>query len=164
MISTADLCDMHSGLLATGELRILHGTWRWFSEARSLCGQIMTLEARGCNAELRDLLAQPGHARVLIIDAGNDSGALLGDNLAKEALRNGWGGVFVNGNVRDCSALASIALPVLAMGSWPQRSKNQRGGGVGAPLTIGGAPISPGDWIYADEDGVVVSKSELKSG
>ncbi|MFJ4452702.1 ribonuclease E activity regulator RraA [Pseudomonas sp. NPDC089392] len=164
MISTADLCDEHAVLVASGDVRILHGAWRWFSEMRSLSGRIITLEARGCNAELRDLLAQPGDARVLVIDAGSDSGALLGENLANQAMRNGWGGVFINGNVRDCTALAAIALPVLALGAWPQRSRNECSGCVDVCLAVGGAYLSSGEWIYADEDGVVVSKHELKAG
>ncbi|MGJ3439481.1 hypothetical protein AAZU54_05720 [Pseudomonas sp. Je.1.5.c] len=163
MTSTADLCDLYTGLFASGDVQILQGAWRWFSNIRAFEGQIMTLEARGCNAELRDLLAQQGDARILVIDAGSDPGALLGENLANQALRNGWGGILVNGNVRDCTALAAIALPVLANGAWPQRSMNERGGQIEAPLAIGGTCLSPGDWIYADEDGVVLSKSKLKS-
>ena len=163
MISTVDLCDLHAGLVASGDVQILPGAWRWFSQARAFAGQLMTLEARGCNAELRDLLAQEGNGRVLVVDAGSDPRALLGENLANQALRNGWGGVWVNGKVRDCTALAVIALPVLAAGAWPQRSVNERGGKVGAPLAIGGTRLFPGDWIYADEDGVLLSKRELKS-
>lgn len=164
MMGTADLCDLHAGLVASGDVQILHGAWRWFSKLRCFGGQIMTLEARGSNAELRDLLAQPGDGRVLVIDGGSDPRALLGENLATQALRNGWGGVWVNGNVRDCTALAVIALPVLAVGAWPQRSMNQPGGQIGVPLAVGGTCLSYGDWIYADEDGVVLSKRELKSG
>lgn len=164
MISTADLCDLHAGLVASGDVKILYGSWRWFSKVHFFGGQIMILHARGCNAELRELLALQGEAKILVIEAGTDPGALLGENLAYQALHNGWGGVFVNGNVRDCTALNSNALPVLASGAWPQRSRNERGGSVEAPLAIGGTLLLPGDWIYADDDGVVVSKRELKSG
>ncbi len=156
MRGTADLCDRYPEAL-----QLLRGTWRWFGQVRSLAGPIATLQSKGCNGELRELLAQPGRSRVLVIDAGGDRGALLGDNLAGMALGNGWGGVFINGNVRDCHALADLALPVLAAGAWPQRSKNQPGGCIDVPLGIGGVVLHPGDWLYADEDGVLLSKRQL---
>lgn len=156
MTGTADLCDLHPA-----EVRILRGAWRWFGQVRYLAGPIATLETRGCNAELRELLAQPGRSRVLVIDGGGDPAALLGDNLARKALASGWAGIFINGNVRDCQALAALPLPVLAAGAWPQRSKNQQGGCSAIPLSIGDAVLHPGDWLYADEDGVLLSKRQL---
>ncbi|MFI8558221.1 putative 4-hydroxy-4-methyl-2-oxoglutarate aldolase [Pseudomonas putida] len=161
MITTADLCDTHSDMIATGDLQILQGAWRWFGKAAFMAGPITTLQTRGCNLELREQLEQPGLGRILVIEAGGDPGALLGDNLAIKALVNGWAGFFINGNVRDSRSLSAIDLPVLALGSWPVRSKNETGGKSDVTLEIGGARLSPGNWLYADADGVLRSRVHL---
>ncbi|ELF6204306.1 MULTISPECIES: hypothetical protein [Pseudomonas] len=160
-ISTSDLCDRYADAIDIGQLSVLRGNWQWFGTSRYLKGQAVTLEARGCNLELRQLLKQSGNGQVLVIDSGDHMGALLGDNLATLALSNGWSGVLINGNVRDTKALAIIDLPVIATGTWPIRSQNLAGGKPGATLMLGGSCISQGDWIYADEDGVLLSKREL---
>lgn len=159
--STSDICDEHASEIHAGKLNVLRGNWQWFGALRCFGGQIVTLEARGCNSELRAILAEPGEQHVLLIDAGSHTGALLGDNLASLALRNGWAGVVINGNVRDRRALASIEIGILALGTWPEKSNNQNGGKQDVPLVLDGLYINPGDWLYADEDGVLISKRPL---
>lgn len=159
--STADLCDRHAALVEAGHLRILRGTWRWFGATHRFSGRVVTLQAHGCNHELRELLRQPGHGQVLVVDAGGEDGALLGDNLAALALASGWHGVLVNGNVRDAAALATMSLPVLACGTWSQRSRNEPGGIVAATLAFGGTTLRCGEWMWADQDGVLISKEVI---
>ena len=157
-MNTADLCDRYPN-----ELRIVPGQWQWFGARRAFSGPVLTLQANGCNGEIRAALAEPGAGRVLVIDAGGDPGALLGDRLAALALGNGWAGVLVQGNVRDRRALAALDLGIVALGSWPQRSHNRDGGSPDVPLLLGGAVVGPGDWLYADEDGVLVGSHDLSS-
>ncbi len=155
-MNTADLCDQHGA-----GVRILPGDWQWCGARRQFSGPVVTLYALGCNGEIRQLLAQPGAGRVLVIEAGGDPGALLGDRLGALALANGWAGVLINGNIRDRRALAELDLGILALGSWPQRSHNREGGKVDVPLLLGGVSVEPGDWLYADEDGVLLARQEL---
>lgn len=155
-MNSADLCD-HYG----AELRILPGDWQWFGAQRQFSGQVVTLYALGCNGEIRQKLAEPGAGRVLVIEAGGDPGALLGDRLGVLAVTNGWAGVLINGNVRDRRALAGLELGILALGSWPRRSHNREGGKLDVPLLLGGVSVEPGDWLYADEDGVLLARQEL---
>lgn len=155
-MNTADLCDQHGA-----DLRILPGNWQWFGARRQFSGPVVTLYALGCNGEIRQLLAQPGAGRVLVIEAGGDPGALLGDRLGALALANGWAGVLVNGNLRDRRVLAGLDLGILALGSWPQRSHNREGGKIDVPLLLGGVTVEPGDWLYADEDGVLLARQAL---
>lgn len=155
-MNTADLCD-HYG----AELRILPGDWQWFGTRRQFNGPVVTLYALGCNGEIRRKLAEPGAGRVLVIEAHGDPGALLGDRLGALAQANGWAGVLVNGNIRDRRALAALDLGILALGSWPRRSHNREGGKLDVPLLLGGVSVEPGDWLYADEDGVLLARQEL---
>nr|WP_314532512.1 ribonuclease E activity regulator RraA [uncultured Pseudomonas sp.] len=160
-ISTSDLCDQHAAMIAQGEVKVLPGEWVWFGALRSCHGEVVTLKAEGCNGEIRALLGEPGNRRVLLIDAGRNPLALLGDNLAVLAKRNGWAGVVINGNVRDSHALAHVELGIIAIGCWPVRSNNEEGGIVQEALLIKGVDVCPGDWLYADEDGVLVSRAEI---
>ncbi|WP_460134584.1 ribonuclease E activity regulator RraA [Pseudomonas sp. S1_E04] len=159
--STADLCDQHEAMVRSGDVRVLPGQWAWFGTVRRCQGHIVTLQAQGCNGDLRALLGEAGNGRVLVVDAGLDPLALLGENLAALARRNGWAGVLIHGNVRDVRALAGIELGVIATGRWPVRSSNDRGGGVRAVLSLAGTRVSSGEWLYADEDGVLVSRRPL---
>lgn len=161
--STSDLCDKHAALITTGDVRVLPGQWIWFGAHRRCHGEIVTLQAEGCNGEIRALLGEEGDNRVLVIDAGPSPLALLGDNLAASAGRNGWAGVLINGNVRDVRGLAQVELAIIATGCWPVRSNNERGGIAQAALTIDNIEIFPGDWLYADEDGVLLSRTRLFS-
>ena len=159
--ATADLCDAHAGLLRDGQLNVLGNHWQWFGARRSFQGPVSTVMALGCNGEICRALAEPGAGRVLLIDAGGHSGALIGDRLATLALDNGWAGILVNGHVRDRQALATLDLGILALGSWPERSHNLDGGLRDVPLLLNGLRIMPGEWLYADEDGVLIGQREL---
>lgn len=149
--STADLCDE-----ADAKVSILHAHWRWFGQERLLRGDLSTVQANGCNHEIRQALAEPGKARVLFIDAGGEAGACIGENLALLAKRNGWAGLIVHGNVRDAAALKHVPLGIVALGTCPARSENREGGRRDVPLLIGAIQVDPGSVVCADEDGVVI--------
>lgn len=154
--STADLCDDVSHAVDDGGLRVLPGPWGWYGQRRAFNGRVSTVDAAGCNSEIRQALAEPGDGRVLFIDANGNPCACVGGNLALLAYRNGWAGVIVHGNVRDVAELRDIPLGILALGAWPVRSENRQGGRRDVPLRIDKNLISPGDIVCADEDGVIV--------
>lgn len=161
-VRTADICDTHDMHLSEGALRILPGSWRSFGGLECFSGPLATLRAQGCNREIREMLAEPGYGRVLLIDSDGHPEALLGGNLAQLAQGNGWAGVVVHGNVRDTHELAAVSIGVKAGGTWPVRSRNERGGVSNIALKINGCSAQPGEWLYADADGVLISQSELK--
>jgi regulator of ribonuclease activity A len=126
-------------------------------------GPIRTLQVFEDNALVRDELEQAGNGAVLVIDGGGSLRcALLGGNLAELALRNGWAGVVINGCVRDCSELRRLPLGVRALASHPRRSQKGRfGGRRDLPLQFGGVCFEPGHWLYADDDGLLLSPRPL---
>lgn len=158
---TADICDLQATALASGCLRILSAPWRHYGAKSSFAGAITTLAANGCNSLIREILAEPGASRVLIISAGNHPEALIGDNLAQMASRNGWAGIIVHGNVRDTQELKLASIGIAAIGTWPERSRNDRGGTRDLPLLVNDCVINPGEWVYVDLDGVLISQSQL---
>jgi regulator of ribonuclease activity A len=153
---TADLLDSHPELEAC-EAGLLH-----YGGIRRFSGEVVTLRCFEDNSLLRDLLKSPGKGRVLVVDGGASRRcALLGDQLGADAHGNGWAGIVLGGCVRDSAALATLAVGVMALGVQPRRSEKRGQGIEGAPVQILGARVRPGDFAYADEDGVVFSQHRL---
>jgi len=87
--------------------------------------------------------------------------ALLGDRLADLGVSNGWAGVVVNDCIRDSARIATMNLGVLALGTCPRRPAMKGDGTEEAVISIGGIAVGPGNWVYIDDDGMVVSPSPL---
>jgi regulator of ribonuclease activity A len=129
---------------------------------RRFCGEVVTLRCFEDNSLLRELLKSPGAGRVLVVDGGGSRRcALVGDLLAAAGHENGWAGIVVAGCVRDSATLATVPIGILALGVQPRRSEKRGQGVEGTRLELLGARIRPGDFAYADEDGVVFSQHRL---
>jgi 4-hydroxy-4-methyl-2-oxoglutarate aldolase len=94
---------------------------------------------------------------VLVVDVGQvpDRG-YWGEVLTTGAEAAGLVGLVIDGGVRDVAALKAHAFPVFSSTiSLPGASKDKPGT-VGAPVKVGGVPVSLGDWVVGDVDGVTV--------
>lgn len=156
-LATADLSDAHP------EARCADSLFRSFGGQARCHGRACTLKVYEDNTLVRQLLDQPGEGRVLVVDGGaSPRCALVGGNLAALALRNGWAGIWLYGYVRDCLELADCPLAIHALGSHPRKShKGLHGGVEGVVLHFASIAIGPGDWIYTDEDGILVASSPI---
>jgi regulator of ribonuclease activity A len=153
---TCDLYDEHldSARVLTIPLINLGG-------ASEFCGTAVTVKCFEDNSRIKELVAGDGGGRVMLVDGGGSLRcALVGDVLAGEAQRNGWAGVIVFGAVRDKAALRSLDLGVMAIGVTPRKSVRRGEGQIGVPIQLGDIWCSPGDSVYADEDGVLILDSE----
>ena len=156
-LSTADLIDAHGDLLQSCEIQ-----FHPYGGRRSFFGPIRTIQTLEDNALVKQLLSAPGRGAVLVIDgAGSLRTALLGDMLAGLALKNEWGGIVVHGVVRDTVALGALDLGIKALGSNPRKSAKNAIGQIDQPVSFGGVTFRPGEWLYSDDDGVVVSPHQL---
>ena len=154
---TADLCDAHRH-----RLRVLEPMLADYGGVRQFHGAVVTAQVFEDNVVVRDLLESPGEDRVLVVDGGGSLRcALLGDRLAQLACDHGWRGVLINGCVRDAAQLAKLPLGVRALGTHPCKSGKAGRGERNLPVHFGGVSFRPGDWVYADEDGIVVSDVDL---
>lgn len=154
---TADLCDQFSD-----ELEICEPIFRDFGGRRSFAGPVATIKCFEDNSRVRDLVAEPGSGRVLVIDAGGSvRRAVLGDLLAQKAVDNEWSGIVIYGCVRDSAAIGQMPLGVKAIGACPLKTDKRNEGQRDVAVRFAGVQFHPGDWVYADEDGVMVARRPL---
>lgn len=150
-LRTTDLCDAHE------DVRVLDLPLGDFGGRLMFHGPVSTIRALEDNSRVREAVAEPGAGRVLVIDGGGSTRrAMLGDLLAAKAVENGWAGVVVHGVIRDSEAIAGLDIGVKALGTCPRKTDKLGQGLRDVPLQFGGIAIAPGDWLYADEDGVVL--------
>jgi regulator of ribonuclease activity A len=160
--ATADLCDAHEDQLALGTLRLLDPVFHLFSRTECFSGEAVTLKVFEDNALVRAALEEKGEGRVLVVDGGGSLRcALVGGNLGQIAEQNGWAGIVVNGCVRDALELNELNVGVAALTTCPRRGQKRGTGERDVAVHMPGAPVRPGEWIYADIDGVLVASAPL---
>ncbi|GAA4019826.1 ribonuclease E activity regulator RraA [Actimicrobium antarcticum] len=162
LFSTCDVCDANEDKLGVGDLTVLPPLFQSYGLHRQFSGPAATLKLFEDNVLVRTLLETPGLGRVLVVDGGGSLRcALVGGNLGKLAEKNGWSGILVHGCIRDVDELNACAVGIRALAAHPQRSHRKGAGETGLNVVIAGVMVRPGDWIYADADGVLVSREQL---
>lgn len=154
--STCDLCDAHKND-SDGAFRVLPPVFRAFGGVARFAGPVSTVKCHEDNTLVKAALDTPGQGRVLVVDGGASlRRALVGGNLGAAAARNGWAGIVVDGAVRDVAELAACAVGIRALALMPLPTEKRNEGQRDVPVTIQGVTVRPGEWLYADEDGMVV--------
>lgn len=154
---TTDLCDAHED-----QVQVVAPIFRSYGGRKSFCGPISTLKLFEDNGLVRGTLESPGENRILVIDGGGSLRcALVGDQLAALAVKNGWSGIVVYGCIRDSRAIGGMDLGVFALATHPRKTVKKNQGERDVPVTFAGVTFPPGAWLYADEDGVIVSPVSL---
>lgn len=156
-ISTPDLCDEHPD-----KVQIVAPDFIHYGAKKQFYGQVETVQAFEDNSKVGELVRTPGQGRVLVVDgAGSRRRAMLGDMLACAAIENGWSGVVINGMVRDVEEIAVMDLGIMALGSIPIKTDKLGQGNVGVELAFANVKICSGDYLYADQSGIIISKQPL---
>jgi regulator of ribonuclease activity A len=154
--ATCDLCDEHKND-SSGAFRVLPPVFQSYGGRLKFFGQVTTVKCFEDNTLVKAAVDSPGLGRVLVVDGGASlRKALVGGNLGKAAARNGWAGVVVDGCVRDSAELAACDVGIRALGLMPMPTEKRNEGQADVGVHIQGVPVRPGDWLYADEDGIVV--------
>lgn len=160
--ATTDLCDDHPQLLEDGRLAVLPPVFHKFGQKNTFCGRVTTLKVFEDNALVRATLEAPGNGNVLVIDGGGSLRcALVGGQLALLAQDNGWSGIVVDGCVRDSDEINACDIGVRALAAHPRKSGKKGTGERNIRIAVCGVAVSPGDWLYADADGVLVAQQKL---
>ena len=154
---TADLSDENEGRVQIVQPGLIN-----FGGKARFSGQIQTIKSFEDNSRIREQVRSDGHGKVLVID--NDASmrcAMLGDMLAAAAIENGWQGVVINGCIRDSIDIAAMPIGVKALGTNPLRSEKKDQGEVNVEFEFLGAIFRPGEFLYSDEDGILLSPLAL---
>ncbi|EPJ52410.1 MAG: hypothetical protein OFPI_13990 [Osedax symbiont Rs2] len=152
-----EICDIYPH-----KVKILEPMLANFAGIETFYGQIVTVKTFEDNSQIRQQVALDGAGKVLVVDGGGSlRHALLGDMLAEKAAANGWSGIIINGCVRDVNALSGIKIGVQAIGSHPLKTDKRGLGDLNVPISFGGVSFHPGEYVYADNNGVLVSATEL---
>lgn len=154
--TTPDLCDQFP------DVQVAEPVFRDFGGQARFAGPAVTVKCLDDNSRVRELAATPGEGRVIVVDGGGSlRRALLGDMIAANAVKHGWAGFLIFGCVRDVEILATLPLGVQALAAHPMKTDRRDLSEVDVPVSFAGVSVTPGDWIYADANGVLVSGMRL---
>lgn len=163
--TTPDLCDTYDEINYQSNLPpllVLEPIFHAFGGKKSFSGQIVTVKCHEDNSLVKEQLSQAGEGRVLVVDGGGSLRcALLGDQLAAQAVKNNWSGIVVFGCVRDVTVLAQMDLGIQALAAHPRKSVRKGRGDLNLVVQFAGVVIHPHHYIYVDENGIVVSSTIL---
>ncbi len=124
-----------------------------------LVGRAFTISAPPRdNAIYRRALRECRPGNVLVIHRRGDvRHASFGGNLGLAAKNCGIAGAVLDGPVTDLVELADIRLPVFSRGVSALTTRRlDLGGTIGEPIVCGGVHVAPGDYVVADDDGVLI--------
>ena len=157
IIRTADICDDHGDDVLVCEI-----AFNDYAGRNHFHGQVVTFATFEDNKGVRDIFAEGGKGKVLVVDGqGSRRRALCGGNIAAEAEGHGWEGLIYNGCIRDQHEFTDLDFGVKAIGTTPMRPRHDGIAKRGVALYFGGVVFNEGDYLYADVDGVVVAKKKL---
>ncbi|MCE9647483.1 MAG: ribonuclease E activity regulator RraA [Chloroflexi bacterium] len=157
---TTDICDNHPEAVRVAEAIGL----RDYGGVKSFHGTIQTVKCFEDNSIFRKTLEQNGTGKVLVVDgSGSQRCALMGDMMGELAVKNNWSGLIIHGCVRDSATLATLSVGVKAMNTTPMKSGKRNVGQENIPVHFAGVDFIPGQFVYCDEDGIVVSGENFAS-
>ena len=153
---TPDLCDAYP------EVEVVTPMFKNYGGIKNFGGEIVTVKCFEDNSIVKEQVGLPGEGKVIVVDGGGSMrNALLGDMLAEKAAANGWAGLVIYGCIRDVDAIGETALGVQALGTHPRKTDKRGLGDLNVPVTFGGVTFKTGQFVYADNNGVIVSDKAL---
>ncbi len=154
---TADICDEHSDRVS-----VLAPGYTNYGGAQKCQGEVVTIKLDRNNSDLAAMLRDAdGTGKVVVVDVHGAYFAVVGENLMKFAHQNNYAGIIVNGYIRDTFQISDIPVALYALGTCSRKYIPITGGERDIPLKFGDVEFNPGDYVYADMDGVVVCGKRL---
>ncbi|MEH6799620.1 MAG: ribonuclease E activity regulator RraA [Pseudomonadales bacterium] len=153
---TPDLCDAYP------DVDVVEPIFSNFGGHDSFGGEIVTVKCHEDNSIVKEQVDNDGTGKVMVVDGGGSfRRALLGDMLAEKAAKNGWEGIIVYGCVRDVDVLAQTPLGIQALASHPMKTDKRGIGDLNVVVSFAGVTFRPGEYVYADNNGIIVSPKAL---
>ncbi len=156
---TADLSDEY-----TNDLICASPIFKSFGKKVAFWGEITTIKLFEDNSFVRQQLGTDGIGKVLVIDGGGSLRcALIGDQLAQLAIDNNWEGIIVYGCIRDSRIINDMNVGIRAINTCPIKSQKRNIGELDILVKFAEIEFTPGNYVYVDEDGILVSEKKLLS-
>jgi regulator of ribonuclease activity A len=153
---TADICDEFHD-----DVQVLAPHFNSYGGRDHCCGEIVTIKLDEDNTDLITLLKTDGKGKVAVVDVGGDYVAVVGDKLMGFAKENNWEGIIVNGYVRDIKNTCKIDVALFALGTCPKKSRKEAKGECDVELSFGDITCKSGQFLYADDHGIIVAENNL---
>jgi len=155
--NTADLYDDFGDVVQTCKT-----SFKDFGAKSHFHGQIRTVVCLNDNVLLKQTLSEKSDGGVLVVDAGGSFDvAVMGDNVARLGVENGWQGIIINGCIRDSVEVGTMDFGVKALGNVPAKSIKVGKGSVDVTLTFGSVLFEVGQWVYCDQDGILLADDAI---
>ncbi len=156
---TPDLCDKYPDLV-----RVVEPIFKNYGGKSSFGGQIVTIKCYEDNSVVKETASIPGNGKIIVVDGGGSlRRALLGDLIAENAVQNGWEGFIIYGCIRDVDDISTMNLGVKALNTNPLKTDKKGIGDLNIPVSFGGVTFKPGEYVYADSNGIIVSSKPLNN-
>lgn len=157
-LETADLCDDNKDK----KIQVLAPEFKNYGGLEEFSGKIVTIKLDKSNWRLLEMLRdEQGEDRVVVVENAKYFYGVIGDKLMAFAKNNNWKAIVLNGYVRDTKYTKDIGVGLYAIGTCPLRNFEKTESSRGVQLSFGGVTFNDGDYLYADSDGVIVSKEQL---
>ncbi|APW65442.1 MULTISPECIES: ribonuclease E activity regulator RraA [Arcobacteraceae] len=157
-IHTADLCDENQDK----EIKVLPTKFINYGGLKRFYGQIETIKLDKSNWRLLEMLRdEDGEGKIVVVDNAQEFFGVVGDRLMAFAAKNNWQAIILNGYVRDTDETKNINVGLFAIGTCPLRNFEKTSSSRGEEICFEGLTFNKGDYLYADNDGVIISKTKL---
>ena len=154
---TPDFCDEYPDLI-----RVVEPIFKCYRGKSCFGGQIVTIKCHEDNSVVKETAGTAGNGKIIVVDGGGSlRRALLGDLIAENAVQNGWEGFIIYGCIRDVDAISTMNLDVRALNTIPLKTEKRGIGDLNIPVSFGGVTFKPGEYVYADNNGIIVSSKLL---
>ncbi|MCX8601659.1 MULTISPECIES: ribonuclease E activity regulator RraA [unclassified Gilliamella] len=155
---TSILCDYYPE-----DVNVVEPIFSNFGGVTSFSGQAVTVKCFEDNGLLYEVLQSNGAGKVLVIDGGGSvRRALIDAELIDIAIQNQWEGIIVYGAVRQVDYLADAEIGIQALAAIPVGSDDQGVGEIDIRVNFGGVTFFSGDFVYADNTGIILSEIALE--
>jgi len=157
-IHTADLCDDNQDK----DIKVLAPKFKNYGGLKRFYGQIETIKLDKSNWRLLEMLRdEDGHGKIVVVDNAEEYFGVVGDRLMAFAAKNNWQAIILNGYVRDTDETRNINVGLFAIGTCPLRNFEKNDSSRGKEIIFDEITFNQGDYIYADNDGIILSKTKL---
>lgn len=155
---TSILCDEYPE-----DVNVVEPLFTNFGGIASFSGQVVTVKCFEDNGLLCEVLQNNGRGKVLIVDGGGSlRRALIDADIIDIAVRNQWEGLIIYGSVRQVDYLAEAEIGIQAIAAIPAKSDDQGIGQSDIGVSFGGVTFLSGDYVYADNTGILLSEIPLE--